>query len=347
MYIRNGIYYTDYSDEKGRRHRRSLKTSDIETAKARAREFTAFVKTARLEKEESILWGEFKIWFYAYLDNNKSAGTKYIHELAIKYLEEFKKPVRLRDITPDFLLQFKAFLKEKARKNNNKPGPSGRNRFVRAIKTMMKTAYDFRKIGIKQDFSGVKKEAENDGRVVWHTMDELKQIKVVLEDDLLTTFFLGWEEGLRRGEIVFLYKTDYNPQMHTIAIREKPEWAPKTKKSARVIPLRPDSEKALINSIMRAPPASPYIINIPGDRKNRNYLSYHYRRAIKSKLPHIKSFIHKLRHTYGTILVQNGVHLKVVCDLMGHSNILQTEKYAHTGYSQHVAAVAKIPSISP
>jgi len=335
----------DYYDEKGTRRRRSLKTADRVIAFEREKEFVKLIKTIRPEKTESILWHDFKRWYLKYLSENKAAGTKYIHELAIKYLEEYHSPKYLRDITPEYLANFKGYIANKAKNNRNKPGAAGRNRAIRAIKTMMYTAERFKKIGIKQDWEIIEKDkSEAENRIVWHTLEELRQIKDILDGDLLTVFFLGWEEGLRRGEIAHLYKTDYNPATHTITISKKRDWNPKTKKSARTIPLRPDSEAAIQRSVAAAPKNSPYIINLPG-RDKEDYLSHQYRHAVKSNLSNINSFIHKLRHTYGTLLVKEGVPIKIISDLMGHTNVLQTEKYIHLGQPEYAAAVAKMPSI--
>lgn len=344
MYLRGTVYYTNYYDGKGNRFRKSLKTSNPVVAEERERLFISFLRTNKPIKTESIRWRDFKNWYEKYLSNNKAAGTKYIHMLAVRYMEEYQTPKYLRDITPDFLVSVKGFLQKKAMANKDKPGPAGRNRSIKALKTMMRTAELFKKIGVKQDWRVIARDSgESDGRIEFHSLEELNEIRAVLEDDLQLAFYLGWEEGLRRGEIVHLCKSDYNPYNHTITISKKPGWVPKTKKSARTIPLRPQSEKLLKQAILRS--SSPYFINLPGDRYNKNYLSYSYRYVLKKKLPHLHCFIHKLRHTYGTLLIQNGVHVKVVCDLMGHSNILQTEKYLHVGQSQFATAVASLPSL--
>ncbi len=349
MYLRNGWYYMDYYGRDGRRFRRALKTQDAEVARRRERELLKKIMALNPDGKELVFYADFKEWFCGYLDKNKSGSTKQIHLLALTYLEEFKKPIYLRDITPELLLDFKLFLFQKSLSNKGHPGPSGRNRNLRAIKTMMRVAEKLGKIGIKQNWEVVEPDKnEIEYRTEWHTVKELEEIAKALKDtgDLFTAFLLGWEEGLRKGEMAFLYKTDYNPINHTISISKKPEWRPKTKKSERTIPLRPDSERAIVQSIRRSPANSRYIINIPGDRNKSDYLSYLYIRTLKLRLPHIHSFLHKLRHTFGSLLVQSGVHLKVVADLMGHSSVSMTEKYVHLGQSEFVEAVQKMPKLN-
>lgn len=345
MYLRGNIYYTDFYTRTGKRERISLKTSDEQSARKLEKLLFKFFKQQNPSSEETVLWNDFKKWYLCFLSGNRSASTRYIHKLAIQHFEQYHRTRFLREITPDLLLGFKSYLQRRAAQKQNKPGPAGRNRLVKALKSMMKTAEKLKKIGVNQEWSIVAPECAEAGcRVVWHSLAELRQIRAVLAGDLLTVFYLGWEEGLRRGEIAHLYKTDYNPSAHTITVSKKPNWAPKTKRSARTIPLRPDSERAIRESIAHNPD-SPYIVNLEGDREKPTYLSYQYRQAVKTFAPHLHTFLHKLRHTYGTMLIQANQNIKTVCDLMGHSNTLQTEKYVHLGQSEYAEAVSHIPSL--
>ena len=49
--------------------------------------------------------------------------------------------------------------------------------------------------------------------------------------------------------------------------------------------------------------------------------------------------LHSLRHTFASWLVQDGVKLEVVGQLLGHSSINITMRYAHLAPSQAKSAV--------
>jgi integrase len=58
------------------------------------------------------------------------------------------------------------------------------------------------------------------------------------------------------------------------------------------------------------------------------------------KLKHIHW--HDLRHTFASWLVQAGVSLLEIKDLMGHSTVKVTERYAHLAPNSTTAAIAKL-----
>lgn len=52
---------------------------------------------------------------------------------------------------------------------------------------------------------------------------------------------------------------------------------------------------------------------------------------------------HELRHTFATNLIQAGVDVKVVSQLLGHSSVKITyDTYVHMGVDRAVEAVARI-----
>ncbi|MBL2562781.1 site-specific integrase, partial [Klebsiella pneumoniae] len=55
---------------------------------------------------------------------------------------------------------------------------------------------------------------------------------------------------------------------------------------------------------------------------------------------------HDLRHTFASWLVQAGVPLYTVRDLLGHTCITTTERYAHLQNEHLLSALNNLPSFS-
>ena len=47
----------------------------------------------------------------------------------------------------------------------------------------------------------------------------------------------------------------------------------------------------------------------------------------RNNLPHIK--LHALRHTFATYMLANGVNVKTVSEMLGHSSLKVTNRYVH------------------
>ena len=59
-----------------------------------------------------------------------------------------------------------------------------------------------------------------------------------------------------------------------------------------------------------------------------------------------RAYLHKFRKTYATYLVQNGVPLESIKELLGHTSIVETEKsYANNDASKLHAHVEKLDNL--
>jgi integrase/recombinase XerD len=118
------------------------------------------------------------------------------------------------------------------------------------------------------------------------------------------------------------------------------------KRRVRTIPLTPELARLLdvYLTLRRAAGfdstlTDPLFINFshqaPGERLSRRgmrYLVDHYLNAADLKVqPGRKISAHSLRHTAGTLAVQNGVGLRQVQDLLGHADLRTTALYTHVG----------------
>jgi site-specific recombinase XerD len=81
-----------------------------------------------------------------------------------------------------------------------------------------------------------------------------------------------------------------------------------------------------------------------GTIRENNLFRELQRTAKKAKIKkHVT--VHMLRHTYASHLVMNGVDLRTVQELLGHSSIKTTQRYAHLAPDHLQDAIKKISFI--
>lgn len=200
------------------------------------------------------------------------------------------------------------------------------NRLLQCIRVFMRLAERWQLI-FKQDWSLVSKIRTPRGRVAFHTPQEIDHLLAACPSDA----------GLRRGEMVDLKWQDVDFPNNQLYI------APNKTDGYRYVPMTEALRNALETAQIHA--KNEYVVNVcrprVGDRCTRDYLACCYRKITKKA--GVPSFLHKLRHTFASQLVQNGVELYMVSKLMGHSNILTTEIYAHLAPLTLHKAVMNLP----
>ena len=202
------------------------------------------------------------------------------------------------------------------------------------------------------------------------TLEEQKAFIAALEGDRLKlAFLLDISTGMRLGELLALTWDDINLDQKYLIVRKtlariknrytKDEkyklvpQEPKTEKAKRLIPI-PDSiipvliqhkeqqeeEKAdagdlyLDKNIVFCTDTGRYI-------HPRNFMRSFYRIVEKAEIP--KANVHSLRHTFATRMLELGESAKVVQELLGHKNIMQTlNTYTHVLEDTKKAAMSKI-----
>jgi len=163
-------------------------------------------------------------------------------------------------------------------------------------------------------------------------------------------FAVGLRAGLRRGELVALRwgdvqfgKDENDPNryilvQHNFVLREHTNT--KSKKTRRVDMSRQlrsilleHREKALLKAFMdgKATIADDLVCPSPeGSVLDPDNLYKRYFLPVPEASGLRKFRLHDLRHTFGSLLIQDGASLKYVCEQMGHSSIKVTaDTYGH------------------
>lgn len=172
---------------------------------------------------------------------------------------------------------------------------------------------------------------EPEGRIRWITQHEAQTMIAAAQQQTKAPYLadflrLGLNTGCRSGEMLGLEWSRVDLQRRIFHLEDMHTKS----KRRRSIPLNQQGWSALINRArFRAErcPDSPWVFS---DHKGRRILSV--RRSFKTVCERvgIADFrIHDMRHTCAAWMVQSGVPLYEVKELLGHSTIKVTERYAH------------------
>ena len=325
------IYYTNYRDADSFRSHISLHTKNKIVAQRRFKDLLHQKAVIRERIVINITWDDFKIKLYHYMKKKDNDYTFARFKRAIRYLEDAYKPHFLRDVTPNLLQRAKEhMIIYKDLKNRSI------NDVVSYLKATMHIAENWQLIH-KQDWTVVKKLRTPRGRRVFHTPEEVDKILNACPNDMWRLIvLLGADAGLRRGEISELRWQDVDFQNNQLYI------APNKTIYHRFVPMT----EALRNTleIVKKDAINEFVINAGqyGTHVRKDCLTKSYR--LITKAAGVPSFLHKLRHTFASHLVQNGVDLYVVSKLLGHSSIKMTEIYAHLLPDNFQRAVMNLPT---
>jgi integrase len=159
---------------------------------------------------------------------------------------------------------------------------------------------------------------EHNERHVYLTPAEVQRIAGKCSPEVADIIRLAALTGLRRSELLGLTKANLRGRAIVLDARTKTG-------RPRVVPMPPEAARIAQKRL----PWSVGVSTLRGE----------FERARKAaKLPHVH--FHDLRHTYASWLVQDGQSMKVIKDLLGHTTMAMTDRYAHLASTQLRVAVA-------
>lgn len=191
------------------------------------------------------------------------------------------------------------------------------------------------------------------------TRDEVSQVFAVTDETDLAAFWrVALLCGLRRGELLGLWWEDVDLEGRTLAVRRTmfkgtAGWElgpPKTVSSRRSVALPDSCVVALTNlrdrqlfqrqrrgELWAAGPSFVFT-NATGGPLHVNTVARQFQRISQAAgVPVIR--LHDTRHTCATLMLQAGVHPKVVSEMLGHAGIQVTlDRYSHIVPSMQRAA---------
>jgi len=197
------------------------------------------------------------------------------------------------------------------------------NRSLGTLKRALRMAWE--RGETSQDWSAqVRRLAEHNARDVYLTVDEVGAIAAQASESVRACVWIALLTGCRRGEILALRAEDI--QGDTLLVRAGNTKTLRTRTVPIIAALRP------------------WLAYVPV-QLNAEGLKSGFRRAREAAgRPDVH--FHDLRHSCATILLSLGTPLDVVRDVLGHTTIRTTERYAHALVHRQRAALEGLGALA-
>ncbi len=315
------------------------------------------IDTVRADKYTLGTW--VKLWFEVYSKPNLRESTARYYQMFIdKHIVPKLGDVKLTELRAMQIQKFYNDLRTggRLREAQREKNPGLSASYIRGIHTMLHTCLD---AAVREKL--ILSNPTNDCKPPKLVKKEMKtlepeQVQAYLKAadarGLLPMFFLELTTGMRKSELVALQWTDVNWKERTISVSKQAYkidgkmtvMPPKTANSVRKIALSEET-LAMLKKQQKEDeegwPDSPYLFPSPvtGEMYHPDSVVNLHKKILKEAgLEHIR--FHDLRHTFATLALQNGVDVKTVSAMLGHSNAGFTlATYTHTTTAaQHQAA---------
>lgn len=327
------IWWASYTDANGKRVRRSTATTERKEADALEAKW-------KLEAFRQNQWGEqpsrsFDELMLAYL--KATAGEKRSHDRDLYSVKNLRKVFRGRDLGTVMAADVNHYITQRREAG---VAPATINREIGLLSSALNWARRELDWNIPNSIQGRKLKV-SDARVRWITREEASVLLNAAKDGPKTEHLFDFirfalNTGMRRGEILGLEwrRVDLKENLVYLGAQHQ--------KNAKLgsVPLNGNARAALLSRVsFRAKhcPGSHWVFaHKNGDRigsVRKGFTSTCERAGIDDFR------VHDLRHTCAAWLVQSGVSLREVAELLRHSDIRITMRYAHLAPENVRAAV--------
>ncbi len=311
----NGKWYCRFTIRGERKHLLCIGA----TNKAEAEDLEAQYKYRLMQQQNGVMPRDTKnIYFkrlkdlytkHAKNNHKKFKNQKYYLNSLEKYFGN-SKPVN--KIKPVDIEAFKTYLKTQNLKN------SSINRYLEILSKMFNLAIDNKELTENPvSKAGMLREDNIDPRFL--SADEERRLYKSIDKFapyLRPIVTIALQTGMRRGEILNLKWTDIKDGY--IQLLETKSG------NSRNIP----TSTTLLNALKFIPKVSEYVFINPKTNKPYTDIKKSWHKVLNKA--NIENFrFHDLRHTVATRMVEKGIDLLVVKDILGHTMIETTMRYAH------------------
>ena len=310
VYKRGESWYLDINFE-GRRIRRKIpgaRTKSEAQAALIAIKADQLRGEYRFKEEKRILFESYAKEYLDYAKVNKKSWKR--DQTSLNKLISFFKCMLLSKISPRHIEEYK-------RNRISEVKPASVNRELACLKFMFSLA---KKWKLVEDNPVKEVKLFQERKIEMHILDreEVDRLIESSSDHLKAIITVALNTAMRKGEILNLRWNDIDFDKHYIFIKET-----KSAKS-RKVPMNTLTVEAL-KGIRRE---IEFVFYNPRTRDRIRDVKTAFKAACRRAGINDLRF-HDLRHTAATYMVTGGIDLVTVSEILGHSDIKMTMRYAH------------------
>jgi integrase len=335
VYVRKGQCYIAYKRPDGRWMRESAGTDKKTEARAllSKREQDMFkAKASGLPLQSELRLEEFVKEYLRHAEANKKATSFKRDQTSLKRLLPKFGKMKLREITAGMIQRY-------ADERRLDKGKGGKRLRAATVTNELHTLSAIYREAVLRDLvqvnpvSRVKKPKEENTIVRYLSADEDQRLYAAVPARIEPLITVALHTGLRKGELLKLEWSDVDFDQKILLVKNTKS------KRRRYVPLN-----ALVVEKLKSLPSakdSPYVFIDPTSKEAILDIERAWRKTLS--LAKIQNFrFHDLRHTFASRLVQRGVSIQVVKELLGHSDITTTMRYAHLAPIDLIQATDKL-----
>ena len=331
LFKRDGYFHLEYFDSVlNKSRRKSLKTKDKKLALQRLTEFEKLIEQKKHIQQIKV--SRFELEYKTFI---QSVYTK-------KYLSSIEYSFRklTQHLQNDVVL---ATINKRTAENFLytifRTSEHAAYLHLRTLKAAFNKAITWQYIS-SNPWKGIKLPKIPSNHPVFISTAELGTIlSKIKELDIRDIIIVAYYTGMRLSEVLNLQWNSIDIKNSNLTVSSNEHFVVKNKKD-RIIPIHPIVGNLLKPRLTKK--TGEYIFSKSGILYRQEYISKKFKKAVRdAELPE-KIHFHTLRHSFASNLVQNGISLYVVKELLGHSSISTTQIYSHLKNDNLVNAIATL-----
>jgi site-specific recombinase XerD len=274
------------------------------------------------ENPPTIILSQFRDEYISYLTPTKS--TKYISSIKYSFNQfvSFCGDIQLPDSNNRLIDKF--IISTFARTQR------GAHHYYRTLKAAFNKAVEWNYISlnpfIKVKFPKLSKS--------FHAFISEDELLIILTNTpyqyLKDIFTVGFYTGLRLGELINMQWNWIDFFQNHVTVRCSDNFQTKSKKE-RIVPMSEKVKSILINrfNLTVHQPGEVVFYRIKARKLHQETISKQFKLAVRKSNLNEKIHFHSLRHSFASLLVQKGVSLYIIKELLGHEDLATTQIYSH------------------